>query len=80
TQSWSVTPKIKQLLKINDTNENKLNSIEGSFFENEFLNEIVEQFITLSDEKMSREILIRHKHEPWETLLLKCDKISKDAK
>ena len=43
------------------------------------INEIVETFLLSPDRELTRDVLIRHKHQPWETLVLKCEKLINDV-
>lgn len=71
-QTWYVTEKVEALLDI----EEKHSNVETkSLFENESLNDVIEAFLLSPDFELTQELLIRHKHEPWETLMLKCEKL-----
>lgn len=71
--TWYVTERVKQLLDIDGAISNKAES--KSLFENESINELIETFLLSPDEYLTQDLLLRHKHQPWETLMLKCAKI-----
>lgn len=73
TNTWYVTNRVEQLLDIEEKKSTKFES--RSLFENESINEIIEIFLLSPEQALTQEILLRHKHEPWETFMLKCEKI-----
>ena len=70
---WYVNSVIEQLLELDSTTQKS-----NSLFNNESINEIVETFLLSPDRELTRDVLIRHKHQPWETLVLKCEKLTRD--
>ena len=71
---WYVNSVIEQLLELDSTTQKS-----NSLFNNESINEIVETFLLSPDRELTRDVLIRHKHQPWETLVLKCEKLINDV-
>lgn len=70
---WYVNSVIEQLLELDSTAQKS-----NSLFNNESINEIVETFLLSPDRELTQDVLIRHKHQPWETLVLKCEKVIND--
>ena len=70
---WYVNSVVEQLLEFElGTQKSK------SLFNNESLNEMIETFLLSPDTELTQDLLIRHKHQPWETLVLKCEKVIDD--
>ena len=42
-----------------------------SLFNNESINELIDTFLLSPDIQLTQELIIRHKHQPWETLFIK---------
>ena len=76
--TWYVTEKVKQLLDV-EGHSNR-HSKSQSLFENESINEIIESFLLSPEVILTQDLLLRHKHEPWETLMIKCAKVFDDDK
>ncbi|MGL4338352.1 MAG: ATP-binding protein [Turicibacter sp.] len=72
TDKWIVTEKAKTLLRFETICESTDGQGNISFYENEPLNELIDAFMISEEHSLTQEILIRHKHEPWETLVIKC--------
>lgn len=67
---WYVSKVVQQLLEFEpDVQQSK------SLFNNESVNELIDTFLLSPDTELTQELVIRHKHQPWETLLLKCEKV-----
>ncbi|MBQ1786412.1 MAG: response regulator [Turicibacter sp.] len=67
---WYVSKVVQQLLEFEpDAQQSK------SLFNNESVNELIDTFLLSPDTELTQELVIRHKHQPWETLLLKCEKV-----
>ena len=67
---WYVSKVVQQLLEFEpDAQQSK------SLFNNESINELIDTFLLSPDTELTQELVIRHKHQPWETLLLKCEKV-----
>ncbi|MEE0881504.1 MAG: histidine kinase dimerization/phospho-acceptor domain-containing protein, partial [Turicibacter sp.] len=67
---WYVSKVVQQLLEFEpDAQQSK------SLFNNESINELIDTFLLSPDIQLTQELIIRHKHQPWETLLLKCEKV-----
>ena len=67
---WYVSKVVQQLLEFEpDAQQSK------SLFNNESVNELIDTFLLSPDTELTHELVIRHKHQPWETLLLKCEKV-----
>ncbi|MEE1237394.1 MAG: response regulator [Turicibacter sp.] len=67
---WYVSKVVQQLLEFEpDAQQSK------SLFNNESINELIDTFLLSPDIQLTQELVIRHKHQPWETLLLKCEKV-----
>lgn len=69
-QVWYVNDTVEQLLDFDEGSADK-----QSLFNNEAINEIVENFLLDPALELIQDVLIRHKHKPWETLMLKCEKL-----
>lgn len=67
---WYVSDRIEQLLEFDSETQNS-----QSLFNNESINEIIDTFLLSPDTELTQDLLIRHKHKPWETLVLKCEKV-----
>lgn len=76
--TWYVTEKVKQLLDVEEHSSS--NQKSQSLFENESINEIIENFLLSPDDILTQDLLLRHKHEPWETLMVKCSKVFDEDK
>ena len=69
-RGWYVSKVVQQLLEFEpDAQQSK------SLFNNESVNELIDTFLLSPDTELTQELVIRHKHQPWETLLLKCEKV-----
>lgn len=67
---WYVNNVVEQLLDFEgETHKSK------SLFNNEAINEVIDTFLLSPDTELTQDLLVRHKHQPWETLLLKCQKV-----
>ncbi|MBQ4163491.1 MAG: response regulator [Turicibacter sp.] len=67
---WYVSKVVQQLLEFEpDVQQSK------SLFNNESINELIDTFLLSPDTELTQDLVIRHKHQPWETLLLKCEKV-----
>ncbi|MDE5977213.1 MAG: response regulator [Turicibacter sp.] len=70
---WYISKEINPLLDFHSESKN-----EQSLFNNESVNEIVDNFLLSPDLTLVQDLLIRHKHQPWENLVLKCEKVIDD--
>lgn|GEM_PF-842417 len=69
-QTWYVNQVVKQFLK-----DSQRKRKSHDLFENETLNEIIENFLLSPSLVLTQELLWRHKHEPWQTFTIKCEKV-----
>ena len=69
-QIWYVSEVVEQLLDFDEDSKES-----QSLYNNESINEIVENFLLDSSVELTQDVMIRHKHKPWETLTIKCEKI-----
>ena len=72
TNTFLIAPKIEKIFKnlFNREADNKTSKL----FENESLINILDNFIVSDECQLTKEIVVKHKSEPWETFLLKCQK------
>ena len=69
-QIWYVSEVVEQLLDFDEDSKES-----QSLYNNESINEIVENFLLDPSVELTQDVMIRHKHKPWETLTIKCEKI-----
>ncbi len=58
--------------------EKKEDDKKRKLFENESIEEILTTFAATKETQFTTELIISHTHKPWETFILKCNKVEKD--